>query len=100
MSRPTISIFRPAKDKDTGAAVVIAPGGGYNVLAWDHEGEEVATWLNGLGVTGIVLLTSSDDEASAKSAKLHEPPKAPKTTLRVLPYVGRESGGAAARFTF
>jgi acetyl esterase/lipase len=55
VTRPTLSIFRPAKDKDTGAAVVIAPGGGYNILAWDLEGEEVATWLNTLGVTGIVL---------------------------------------------
>src|SRR6478735_6252095 len=56
-----------------------------------------------LGVTGIVLLTSSDDEAPAKAAKLHEPPKAPqaaKGTFRVRPYVGRESGGAAARLTF
>ena len=55
-----------------------------------------------LGVTGIVLLTSNDDEP-AKAAKLHEPPKAPKAakgTFRVLPYVGRESGGAAARLTF
>src|SRR6478735_9165627 len=50
-----------------------------------------------LGVTGIVLLTSNDDEAANKAAKLHQPPKG---TLRVLPYVGRESGGAAARFTF
>ena len=55
VSKPTISIYRPAKEKDTGAAVLIAPGGGYNILAWDKEGEEVATWLNTLGVTGIVL---------------------------------------------
>lgn len=55
ISKPTLSIFRPAKDKDTGAAVVIAPSGGYNILAWDLEGEEVAAWLNNLGVTGIVL---------------------------------------------
>jgi len=34
---------------------VICPGGGYNILAWDLEGEEVAAWLNSLGVTGIVL---------------------------------------------
>src|SRR6516165_7994797 len=53
--RPTITVYRPAKDKDTGAAVVIAPGGGYNVLAWDHEGEAVAAWLNSLGVTGVLL---------------------------------------------
>src|SRR5437016_4156457 len=54
-SRPTLTVFRPAKDRDTGAAVVIAPGGGYNILAWDLEGEEVAAWLNSIGVTGIVL---------------------------------------------
>ncbi|HVK15963.1 MAG TPA: alpha/beta hydrolase [Fimbriiglobus sp.] len=55
VSKPTLTVFRPAKDKDTGAAVVIAPGGGYNILAWDLEGEEVAAWLNSVGVTGIVL---------------------------------------------
>jgi acetyl esterase/lipase len=55
VSKPTLTVFRPAKDKDTGAAVVICPGGGYHILAWDLEGEEVAAWLNSIGVTGIVL---------------------------------------------
>jgi acetyl esterase/lipase len=55
VSRPTLTVFRPTKEKDTGAAVIIAPGGGYNILAWDLEGEEVAAWLNSIGVTGIVL---------------------------------------------
>jgi acetyl esterase/lipase len=55
VSKPTLTFFRPAKEKDTGAAVVICPGGGYNILAWDLEGEEVAAWLNSIGVTGIVL---------------------------------------------
>lgn len=55
VSKPTITLFRPEKDKDTGAAVVIAPGGGYHILAEDLEGEEVAMWLNSIGVTGIVL---------------------------------------------
>jgi acetyl esterase/lipase len=55
VTRPTLTVFKPAADKDTGAAVAIAPGGGYNILAWDLEGEEVAAWLNSLGVTGIVL---------------------------------------------
>src|SRR5258708_7046479 len=44
VSHPTLTIFRPAQDKDTGAAVVVAPGGGYSILAWDLEGEEVADW--------------------------------------------------------
>jgi acetyl esterase/lipase len=55
VSKPTLSVFRPGKDKDTGAAVIVCPGGGYNMLAWDHEGEQVAAWLNSIGVTGIVL---------------------------------------------
>jgi acetyl esterase/lipase len=55
VTKPTLTIYRPAKDKDTGAAVLICPGGGYNILAWDLEGEEVASWLNSIGVTGIVL---------------------------------------------
>jgi acetyl esterase/lipase len=55
VTKPTLMVFLPPKDKNTGAAVVICPGGGYNILAWDYEGEEVATWLNTLGVAGIVL---------------------------------------------
>lgn len=55
VTKPTIAVYRPAKDKDTGTAVLICPGGGYNILAMDLEGEEVAAWLNSIGVTGIVL---------------------------------------------
>ncbi len=55
VSRPTIAVYRPDQAKDTGAAVVICPGGGYGILAMDLEGEEVAAWLNSIGVTGIVL---------------------------------------------
>lgn len=55
VSRPTITIYRPAKDKDTGTAAVICPGGGYWNLYWQLEGEEVAAWLNSLGITGIIL---------------------------------------------
>ncbi len=55
VSHPTLTVFRPDPARNTGAAVVICPGGGYNILAWDLEGEEVAAWLNTIGVTGIVL---------------------------------------------
>jgi acetyl esterase/lipase len=48
-------VFQPAESKRNGAAVVICPGGGYNILAWDLEGTEIAEWLNTLGVTGLVL---------------------------------------------
>lgn len=55
VSKPTLTVFRPAKDKDTGTAVLICPGGGYWDLYWQLEGEEVAAWLNSLGITGIIL---------------------------------------------
>jgi acetyl esterase/lipase len=55
VTRPTITVYAPEKAKNTGAAVVICPGGGYSILAMDLEGEEVAAWLNSVGVTGIVL---------------------------------------------
>lgn len=55
VTRPTIAVYRPAKEKDTGAAVLICPGGGFHVLAMDLEGTEVAEWFSSIGVTAIVL---------------------------------------------
>jgi len=55
VTKPTITVYRPDKDKDTGTAIIICPGGGYWNLYWELEGEEVAAWLNSIGVTGIVL---------------------------------------------
>jgi acetyl esterase/lipase len=54
ISKPTISVYRPTT-KPTDCAVIVCPGGGYNLLAIEHEGTEVAEWLNSLGVTAIVL---------------------------------------------
>jgi acetyl esterase/lipase len=48
-------VFLPEKDKNTGTAVVICPGGGYQILAMDHEGYNIAQWLAERGVAGIVL---------------------------------------------
>lgn len=55
VSTPTITIYRPEPAKDTGAAVVVCPGGGYYILALDLEGTEVCSWLNSLGVTAVLL---------------------------------------------
>ena len=55
VTKPTITIYRPAQEKDTGTAMLICPGGGYWNLYWQLEGEEVAAWLNSIGVTGIIL---------------------------------------------
>ncbi len=54
VSRPTITVYPPEKD-NTGAAVLVFPGGGYNKLAIELEGSEICEWLASLGVTGILL---------------------------------------------
>ena len=55
VSDPTLTVYRPAKDIDTGTAIVVCPGGGYNILAYDLEGTEVCEWLNTIGVTGVLV---------------------------------------------
>jgi len=54
VSRPTMTFYSP-KGKNTGAAVVVFPGGGYSVLAIDLEGTEVCDWLTSKGITCVVL---------------------------------------------
>jgi len=55
VSEPTIQVFVPPKDKATGAAVVVCPGGGYHILAMDLEGTEICDWLGSIGATGVLL---------------------------------------------
>ncbi|MCH5372942.1 MAG: alpha/beta hydrolase [Planctomycetes bacterium] len=55
VTEPTIQLYSAPADNANGCAVVICPGGGYNILAYDKEGTEVAEWLNSLGVTAVVL---------------------------------------------
>jgi acetyl esterase/lipase len=52
---PTLTVFLPTAEKATGTAVLICPGGGYGVLAFDHEGYAIARWLNENGIAGIIL---------------------------------------------
>jgi acetyl esterase/lipase len=53
--KPTLTIYLPPDQNATGAAVVICPGGGYGHLAVDHEGHQIAKWLNTLGVAGFIV---------------------------------------------
>lgn len=55
VSVPTLTPFLPPRGKATGAAVIIAPGGGFVLLAMDHEGWAVAKWLQSQGVAAFVL---------------------------------------------
>jgi acetyl esterase/lipase len=55
VDRPKITVYRAPDPAANGAAVVVCPGGGYGVVAADHEGKVVAEWLNSLGVSAFVL---------------------------------------------
>ena len=52
---PTLTVYRPSKADSNGCAVIVCPGGGYHMLAWEKEGVEVARWFNSIGVTAFVL---------------------------------------------
>lgn len=55
VSRPTLSVYRPPAGRESGAAVMVCPGGGYHILAMDLEGTEVCEWLSSVGVTAFLL---------------------------------------------
>lgn len=53
--QPQLRIYLPDSEKATGCGVVICPGGGYGILATDHEGQQIAKWFQSIGVAGFVL---------------------------------------------
>lgn len=55
VSDPTITIYPASDEVATGAAIVVCPGGGYEILAYDLEGDEICQWLNEIGVTAVLL---------------------------------------------
>jgi len=55
VDRPTLTVCLPPPELATGAAVIICPGGDYWDLSGDHEGRDVALWLNSVGVAGFIL---------------------------------------------
>jgi len=55
INNPSVLVYLPPKEKATGAAVVIAPGGGHSFLAMDVEGYEIVDWLNSHGIAGFIL---------------------------------------------
>lgn len=55
VSTPQMHVYLPEKEKANGGAVLICPGGGFSILAWDLEGTEVAEWLNSIGFAAVVV---------------------------------------------
>ena len=54
VTKPELHLFPASGDKASETTIVIAPGGGYNILAWDLEGTEIAQWLNDQGITAFL----------------------------------------------
>ena len=83
VSVPTITVYKPEKSSDTGAAVIIAPGGANLYLSWNSEGVNVARWLQQHGVTGIVLkyrtsfLGETEEEINASLAAFNNRRRGP-----------------------
>lgn len=61
---PAIEVYLPSPRNATGQAVVICPGGGYGILAYDWEGTDIAKWLNRHGIAGVVLKYRLPEDAS------------------------------------
>jgi acetyl esterase/lipase len=55
VSEPDLTVFRPDAAKANGHGVIVAPGGGWRILAWEHEGVDVARWLAARGYTAFLL---------------------------------------------
>ena len=76
VSQPTLSVFLPPKEKATGAAVIICPGGGYGVLVIKREGYDVADAFTKQGIAAFVLKYRLPSEKT-----MIDPSKAPCRTL-------------------
>lgn len=55
VSEPTLTVYPAPEEVATGTAILICPGGGYEILAYDLEGDEVCEWLNNIGITAVLL---------------------------------------------
>jgi acetyl esterase/lipase len=71
ITNPSVEVWLPEPSKRNGHSVIVCPGGGYSILAWDLEGTEVATWLNTLGYTAFVLQYRVPDKKEGALQDVH-----------------------------
>lgn len=84
VTRPTMTVY-PAQGKNTGAAVIVFPGGGYQILAIDLEGSEVCDWLTPRGITCVLLkYRVTDTGPYPKSGPYPESPMALEDAQRTM----------------
>ena len=89
VTKPTLTVFKPAPDQKNGAAIIIAPGGGFMALSINSEGIEVAKYLAAKGVTAFVLkyrLAHTGEDATAEfSASIGDRQKFEEMVGKVIP---------------
>lgn len=88
---PDIKVYLPVRENRTGKAVLICPGGGYHILAYDKEGEDIAKFWNSKGVTAFVLkyrLPTSEAQIIPHKSPLMDAQRA----LRLLRYNSEKWG--------
>jgi acetyl esterase/lipase len=108
VSEPSLTVFRPAGAAN-GVGVIVAPGGGWRILAWEHEGLDIARWLAARGYTAFLLKyrlapTDPDPEKfAAAMAKMSAPlaePRPPSERPRELDgLLGDSSTGRARKIS-
>jgi acetyl esterase/lipase len=95
VSQPTLTVYSP-KDENSGAAVIVFPGGGFSVLAIDLEGTEACDWLTSRGITCVLLKYRVPDSGPHGDAGRQQYPKAPmaledaERTMRLIRYHAAE----------
>lgn len=83
VQNPTIEVYLPSRQIANGKAVLIFPGGGYGILAYDWEGTDFAKWLNAQGIAGIVVkyrLPKSESLTDPKEVPLLDAQRAMRLT--------------------
>jgi len=84
VSNPTMTVYSPM-EKNTGTAVIVFPGGGYQILAIDLEGTEVCDWLSARGITCILLKYRVPGEGKhPRSGSYPESPEALEDAQRTI----------------
>ncbi|XLS29132.1 alpha/beta hydrolase [Flavobacteriaceae bacterium M23B6Z8] len=91
VATPTLEVFRPSDESNTGTAVIIAPGGGLYALSIESEGNMVARWLTGKGITAFVLKyrlvpTEQDGVAEITELSRNNYPKIHEEVSKVMPF--------------
>jgi len=95
ISNPTLTVYPAPKAKNTGAAVLVFPGGGYSILALDLEGTEVCKWLNSIGVTAALLKYRVPTRKGAKRGAV--PLQDAQRAIRLVRAHGADWGVDSAR---